>query len=191
MGAACGSRGLIVPAWAAAATARKRWLWMRQAMSMWPGRWPRPPAAGAPGWQSFYDGAGRFNDTPVAITVDGAGNVYVTGTSDARCHVECAAECYYGCTWFCSTICDQTDFATVKYDANGKQLWAVQYHGPGAGYDFAHAIAVDGAGNVYVTGASVGVASNLDYATIKYSPAGRQLWAARYHGLDATNDIPT
>jgi hypothetical protein len=44
------------------------------------------------------------------------------------------------------------------------EQWAARYDGPGSGTDAALAIAVDGAGNVYITGGSEG-----DYATIKYS----------------------
>ena len=42
-------------------------------------------------------------------------------------------------------------------------------------FDEAYAIAVDDSGNVYVTGFSF-----FGYATVKYNPAGQQLWVARY-----------
>jgi Beta-propeller repeat len=38
--------------------------------------------------------------------------------------------------------------------------------------DVANAIAVDGSGNVYVTGGSYTIESWTDYATIKYNSAG-------------------
>src|SRR5437764_8209758 len=50
--------------------------------------------------------------------------------------------------------------------------WVAAYNGSGS----ADAIAVDGSGNVYVTGASGG------YATIMYNSAGQQQWVARYNG---------
>ncbi len=55
--------------------------------------------------------------------------------------------------------------------------WVRRYNGTGNGYDGAYAIAVDGSGNVYVTGHSSG-----DYATIKYYPNGDTTWLRRYNG---------
>ena len=44
------------------------------------------------------------------------------------------------------------------------------------------AVAVDGSNNVIVTGYSMAVGSDYDYATIKYSSAGVPLWTNRYNG---------
>ena len=70
----------------------------------------------------------------MAIGVDASGNVYVTGTSDG------------GGTGI--------DYATIKYNSAGQEQWVAR--GPGNGNDFASALAVDGPGNVYVTGTSAG-----------------------------------
>jgi outer membrane protein assembly factor BamB len=50
--------------------------------------------------------------------------------------------------------------------------------------DYPNAIAVDAAGNVYVTGASQSpmVWYAYDYVTLKYAPDGTQLWSRGYHG---------
>jgi hypothetical protein len=74
------------------------------------------------------------------------------------------------------------DYATVKYDSDGNQLWVARYNGPANGYDIAVSIASDIAENVYVTGESLGVGTDFDYATVKYDSDGNQLWVARYNG---------
>nr|MBA3727320.1 SBBP repeat-containing protein [Armatimonadota bacterium] len=83
-------------------------------------------------------------DVATKLAVDAAGNVYVTGYSVG--------------------VGSSADYATIRYDSNGNQLWVSRYNGSGNAPDVAKALAVDAAGNVYVTGYSGG-----DYATIKYS----------------------
>src|SRR5438876_249348 len=68
------------------------------------------------------------------------------------------------------------------YAQGGVPLWTNRYDGRGNGDDFAHAVAVDGNGNVFVTGQSDGGSSHNEYATIKYSSDGVELWANRYSG---------
>jgi hypothetical protein len=112
-------------------------------------------------WAQRYDGSGS-TDTPSALKVDGQGNVYVTGTS-------MAANFYM-------------NYATVKYSPDGVKLWDRRYHGSGNGNDGATALALDGQGNVYVTGTSKSADSDLDYTTIKYSPGGQELWVMKFTG---------
>ena len=57
-----------------------------------------------------------------------------------------------------------------------------------AGLNDARAIAVDGSGNVYVSGTSVG-SGTWDYATIKYQRNRTTEWIARYNGPDNHNDF--
>jgi hypothetical protein len=117
-------------------------------------------SSGTEQWVVRYNGPANFIDIANAIAVDGAGNVYVTGTSSS------------------STL---SDYATVKYNSSGQELWVARYNGPVSGTDEAFSVAVDGAGNVYVTGQSLS-GTNYDYATIKYNSSGQQQWAARYNG---------
>lgn len=120
-------------------------------------------------WVARYNGPSNLFDRAVALAIDGQGNVYVTGYSEGSG------------TGF--------DYATVKYGADGTLLWVARYNGQGNGSDYARSIALDGQGNVYVTG-SAWNGSNYDYVTVKYSPDGVLLWAARYNGLGSGDDHP-
>ena len=113
-------------------------------------------------WVSRYNGPGNDHDVPYVLALDAGGNVYVTGWS-----------------WGDGT---DYDYATIKYDTDGKQLWVQRYNGPVNGEDHARTLAVDSAGNVYVTGYSYGSGTETDYATIKYDTDGDQLWVQRYNG---------
>jgi uncharacterized delta-60 repeat protein len=119
-------------------------------------------SAGTQKWVSRYAGPGIASDTAYAIAVDGSGNIYVTGES-------------YGAG-------TDYDYATIKYNNSGVQQWVSRYNGPGNGSDSAYSIAVDGSGNIYVTGGSYGAGTNSDYATIKYNNSGVLQWARRYNG---------
>ena len=115
-------------------------------------------SSGAQQWVARYNGPANGEDVAYAITRDSAGNIYVTGSSLG--------------------LGTGLDFATIKYNSSGVQQWTKRYNGPANGEDIAYAITVDSAGNVYVTGSSSGGGSGLDYATVKYSSSGTQLWVA-------------
>lgn len=70
------------------------------------------------------------------------------------------------------------------------RAWVQRYDGPVGGQDQAVGAAVDGEGNVYVTGYSVGPAGYIDYAVIGYSSRGAPLWTNRYDGPAHGYDHP-
>jgi len=120
-------------------------------------------SSGAMLWVSRYNGPGNGDDTPSSIAVDLLGNVYVTGMSIGN-----------------GTY---LDYATIKYNSSGVEQWVRRYNGPaGNNSDRASSIAVDGSGNVYVTGFSAGLGTMADYATIKYNTSGVEQWVVRYNG---------
>ena len=54
-----------------------------------------------------------------------------------------------------------------------QEAWVVRYHGPGNAGDHASAVAVDEAGNLYVTGGSTGsLTGPFDYATVSTTRTG-------------------
>ncbi|MDD1748951.1 MAG: SBBP repeat-containing protein [Methanothrix sp.] len=121
-------------------------------------------------WVRSYNGPGDLNDWAKDLAVDERGNVYVTGQSDGT-----------GNWW-------GDDFATIKYDSLGNQLWVSRYNGPADSTDQATAIALDASGNVYVTGISYGIGTGLDWATVKYDSLGNELWVRRYNGSANEDD---
>jgi hypothetical protein len=125
-------------------------------------------ASGVEQWATRYDSPGSGYDDARAIVVDNTGNTYVTGWSLVS-----------GTGW---------DYATVKYSALGVEQWVVRYNGPGNGHDRANAIAVDNAGNIYVTGHSESSGTGDDYATVKYDASGLQHWVAWYDGPAHSSD---
>jgi ribosomal protein L27 len=122
-------------------------------------------------WIRRYNGSANMPDGAYATEVDGWGNVYITG--------------------FCTYSHSFSDYVTVKYDSAGNEIWVRSFDGPGNSDDCAYDMIVDGQGNVYVTGKSIGNGTDLDYATIKYDSSGNELWVRRYNGSSNRADEAT
>jgi outer membrane protein assembly factor BamB len=124
-------------------------------------------ATGSQLWLSRYNGPANGSDTPAALAVSPDGSrVFVTGESQG-------------------SQATMGDYATVAYDAaTGAQMWASRYNGPASRFDDARSLAVGPhGGTVYVTGASTGIGTHSDYATVAYNTAtGAQRWVSRYNG---------
>ena len=120
-------------------------------------------------WVRIYNGPGDGHEYAVALTIDAESNVYITGYSNGI-----------------GGVGTQYDYATIKYNANGDQLWAMRYDGPiGNNANFGDqptAIAIDNGGNVYVTGFSEedSLIFSFSYATVKYGSDGIEHWVKRY-----------
>lgn len=119
-------------------------------------------------WVAIYNGTANLDDWGYGLVIDSAGNSYATG--------------------FTSTSASGKDFVTVKFNSSGVFQWVRQYNGPANLDDAANHIAIDSWGNIIVTGPSKGTGTGDDYATVKYSPGGTRLWAARYDGTASDID---
>ncbi len=109
----------------------------------------------------------------VALALDAARNSYICGRVRD------------------TAVSTEHDFLVAKLTPNGALSWARRYNGPAGRNDYATALALDPAGNVWVTGASQGSGTGLDYTTIKYSPTGQRLWTARYGNAGSGADVPS
>jgi uncharacterized delta-60 repeat protein len=127
------------------------------------------------GWFARYNGPASFNDEAYAIAVDASGNAYVTGY----------------CTWTMTYPGRHHDYMTIKYNSNGDMLWNREYNGTGNSLDYANAITLDAACNVYVTGQSTGSGTGYDYVTIKYNSNGIEQGVTRYNGSGNGDDVAT
>lgn len=129
-------------------------------------------------WVRRYNGPENSEDVAVALAVDAGGNVYVTGYS------------------FTTVYSSNYDYATVKYDTNGNELWVRRYQGPTTSDDRPVALALDAVGNVYVTGHSTLYQGGFtiresDYVTVKYDTNGNEVWVRTYNGPANNRDEPT
>lgn len=110
---------------------------------------------------SSFDGAN-------SIAVDATGNVYITGS-------------YSGTATFGSTATTSVGFYDIfvaKYNSNGVLQW-VESAG-GSEYDYGNSIAVDGAGNAYITGSYRG---NANFGAITKTSTGFfDIFVAKYNG---------
>jgi uncharacterized delta-60 repeat protein len=125
-------------------------------------------ALGVQQWVQTYSG-GLGNDEPSDLEVDAFDNVYIAGRT---------AQAMPGIY----------DYLTLKY-AGATLAWAMTYGG--TGNDQAQALAVDGLGNVFVTGrydSDSTAAENLDILTLKYDASGALIWTNAQHGTADADD---
>jgi len=128
-------------------------------------------AGGTQQWLRTYDGPAASGDYGKGITLDMNGNVIVTGYS------------FQTNQWF--------DYLTIKYSNAGTQQWTARYSFGSNRYEESWDVVTDNAGYIYITGQSQQTGNNsapTDCATVKYSPAGGQVWAKRWDGGFTTED---
>ncbi|MCP5023993.1 MAG: hypothetical protein GY930_19780 [bacterium] len=127
-------------------------------------------SSGGEQWTTIYNGVEGEGAGGSCITSDGLGNTYVGGYSDS--------------------LVTGRDFCTIKYDSNGVSQWVATYDGPANGHENVSAIALDGLGNVYVTGEVDTQSTDLDWATVMYDPLGVEQWSVAYDGGIGDFDRP-
>jgi PKD repeat protein len=106
-------------------------------------------------WNRTYNGSPDKSDSIKRIQLDSAGNIIVTG-------YEQQSNFY-------------SDVATIKYDANGNQLWIQHLNLVASGDEMPWSMVMGPSDAVYVAGESGG-----KFALVKYSAAGAEEWNVTY-----------
>jgi uncharacterized delta-60 repeat protein len=115
------------------------------------------------------------NQQAKSIKLDNSGNVYIAGTAGP-------------------IIMPPTSFMLIKYGPEGTMQWYRLFQGTADSIDFLYncnqPLAIDNAGNAYITGVCTNLGTHFDYATLKYYPNGDTAWVARYNGPANSLDEP-
>jgi len=106
-------------------------------------------------WNRTYNGPDDKWDSIKRMQLDSAGNIIVTGYEQQADF--------------------SSNFATIKYDANGNQLWIQHLDLVAGGDEIPWTIAIGPSDNVYVAGES-----NSMFAVVKYTAGGTEDWHVTY-----------
>ena len=142
-------------------------------------------------WLWARKAGGTNDDIGYGIAVDGSGNVYVTGDFNDTAT-------FGNHTLTASGFEMSPDIFVTKLGRYGNWLWARK--AGGRYYDNGYDIALDGAGNAYVTGSFEGTATfgshvltasggewETDVFAAKLDPFGNWIWAVKAGGTTFTN----
>ena len=134
----------------------------------------------------------QYNAATVSDGINTWIDSYNPGTGKA--FITCSTHDQSGNTYVAGgirlTSANGMDFLLIKYNNSGVQQWVYYYNGTNSTTDVVSALIFKN-GNIYLTGASDGSGSLMDYATVKVDASnGTQIWVSRY---DYSNniDVPT
>ncbi|HOW52564.1 MAG TPA: SBBP repeat-containing protein [bacterium] len=125
-------------------------------------------ADGIKAWTKQWGSAGW--DTGSGVAVDGAGNIFVAGDTEGALDDNTNAGTY--------------DIFLTKWNANGTKAWTKQWGSESV--EFGKAVAVDGAGNIFVTGWTSGaldgntLVGEIDIFLTKWNADGTKAWTKQW-----------
>ena len=122
------------------------------------------------------------HDTATGVDTDLSGNVYVTGDTTGGLDG--------------NTSAGSNDLFVVKYNSSGTKQWTKQLGT--SSHDYAHGVATDSSGNVYVTGSTYRnldgntSAGNADLFVVKYNASGSKQWTRQLgsSSRDSARELP-
>jgi hypothetical protein len=124
--------------------------------------------SGVQQWAERYGGTSNWTtDEAYSLAVDNSGNVYITGYNN----------------WATNNL----DCATIKYNSSGNLQW-IQIYDYNSSIDYGISLTLDKLNNIYVLAQSHDEIP-AHFATIKYSPAGEQLWVIRTYPPGAQSPL--
>lgn len=140
-------------------------------------------------WVTTAGGPG--SDRGLSIAVDLSSNVIVSGFYTGSIN--------FGNGITLQSVNGSQDAFVAKYNAQGEILWA-KSGGSSGNSDRANGVAVDNAGNIFITGQFSGSANfgsftleslsgSLDVFVVKYDPDGNELWAKKGSGTEADRGL--
>ncbi|HMQ67514.1 MAG TPA: T9SS type A sorting domain-containing protein, partial [Ignavibacteria bacterium] len=118
-------------------------------------------------WISRYNGPGNSYDIVANMGSDAAGNIYVYGSSNNPSSL--------------------FDFALIKYNSSGTELWSANYDGEAGSTDQIFKGFTDPSGNSYVTGFTTNLSSSNVITTAKYDSSGNLKWIKFFNSAGYTN----
>lgn len=163
--------------------------------------------AGVGVWTNRYNGPENGTDRIETVAVDGSGGVYVAGQSGSgivtikyapdgtpvwtNSYTSSGGFLFFGGlkvdgegnAYVLPVDIDSDSYITIKYDVSGNPAWTNFFKSTVTSMESASDIAVDAAGNIFVTGSSFDGGSGC--LTLKYASDGSVLWANRY-SIDGT-----
>jgi hypothetical protein len=98
-------------------------------------------------WYRVYSEGSLITDNYPVIVLDSIYNIYTTGISTAT---------------------GGADYAAIKYDSSGNQIYVVTYNNSNTGYEYVYDLALGRQGDIYLTGEFS--ANGRSYGTVKFSP---------------------
>jgi len=168
-------------------------------------------------WTRNYDGGVNQNDQGVAIAGDDAGFMVVAGrqTLDAnsgsvlwlsKCDPNgqilwqatgaatenVASLAMFSATQFVAggTVKEGMDTNALlrRYDDGAKELWTVTHAGEAGGPDSIASVAINDAGDIFVTGREFTDATSFDAWVARYSAGGDEVWSVKVDGPESGAD---